>query len=112
MTQPVPEHIESVIRYTGSGEWSVLYVNGQLDTYGDHYLIDERIATIFGVQEEDTDHWYRGDGGRDFAIPQTVEKAEEWRREDRDAAEKAKTLREQADALLQRAKELEDRAHG
>jgi TfoX/Sxy family transcriptional regulator of competence genes len=50
---------QSLVVFQGE-EWSALYIDGELDTVGDSYLVDERIASLVKVQ-------YR-DGGESFLI--------------------------------------------
>ena len=50
----------SLVRYEGSGEWSALYVDGRLDVYGDHYLIEERISELCGVETIQSDSFMMG----------------------------------------------------
>jgi hypothetical protein len=38
------------VRYY-SGEWSGLYIDGNLDVYGDNYHVDERISELLGVKD-------------------------------------------------------------
>lgn len=40
----------SFVRFSGSEDWSALYVDGRLDKVGDHYLVDERIADFLNVE--------------------------------------------------------------
>lgn len=93
------------------GEWAALYADGRLDTYGDAYIIDERIAELLGVKDE----WNES---IDFTLgtnsdpAETVQQIEEWVTErDRIAAEQeAAELEQEALALLDRAAKYRDRA--
>jgi hypothetical protein len=89
---------ESVTLYVGSGEWSALYVNGVLETVGDHYLADERIRKIFGVAVVDSDDFLRGGNGR-TDVARTVQDIAAYAMARDDRLRRAAELREQAVAL-------------
>lgn len=99
--------MSSLIRYTSSGEWSALYVDGKLDRVSDHYLIDERIAQLAGVEERQSDDFLRG-GDQRPDVADTVEQAEEYATEREARNAEAAKLRQQATELLAQAEELED----
>jgi hypothetical protein len=49
-------------RYTGE-EWSALYDdNGNLVAYGDHYIVDDKIAQLFGVIDIQSDDFFTPSG--------------------------------------------------
>lgn len=94
------EKREMVILRTG-GEWSALYIDGKLVKYGDHYLVDEHIYEMFGIQVDESSDWMRGDtSGMDVA--QTLDEVEQYRSEREAAQELAKELRRQASDLEKR----------
>lgn len=103
------------VRYTGSQEWSALYIDGELDRMGDHYLIDERIAELFGVEVRDGvegNHFLRGgDGvkrtGSHSNPAQTLAEAEAYGREREDARRRVVELRQQAAELVKQADLIE-----
>lgn len=91
---------------TGDGEWSCLWRNdtGEVIIGGDHYLIEEAIAAISGVNEivlNDSD-WVPDDH-TPLSLQEAILRKED--RENRQA--NAKELRLQADDLLRRANALE-----
>jgi polysaccharide deacetylase 2 family uncharacterized protein YibQ len=90
--------------YSGSSEWSALYVDGKLDRVGDHYTVDERISDLTGVTVVSSDDFLRGGNSRED-VAQTLEDIETYAKSaDATAAEaKAEGLREQARALLAEA---------
>lgn len=53
------------VRYSGSDDWSALYIDGKLDRVGDHYLIDERISQLLGVEDISSDDFLRGGNQRE-----------------------------------------------
>jgi len=106
------DKIESVELHVGSGEWSALYVNGELDTVGDHHLSHERIAELYGVTVVQSDDFLRGGDGiaRSNGSPppaQTLEQVHDYARERVDRETRAKRLRGQAADLIKEAIDLE-----
>jgi len=103
------------VRYTGSQEWSALYIDGELDRMGDHYLIDERIAELLGVEVRDGtegNYFLRGGDGKhrigSHSNPaRTLAEAEEYGRECEDARRRVAELRQQAAELAKRADLIE-----
>ena len=80
-------------------EWSALYVDGVLDRVGDSYLIDERIATIAGVQTIAGGEILMPNGIREIDVPKTLDAAEQAIREHEQRKAQSEQLREQAAAL-------------
>jgi len=58
--------------YQGSSDWSALYVKGKLVRVGDHYLIDEKIYELLGIETVDSDDFMRG-GEQESDVAQTLE---------------------------------------
>lgn len=84
-------------RYTSSSDWSALYVNGQLATYGDHYIIDEWIAEYVGIINENSDSFLLGtSGGRNGKIAQTTAEIEAYDRMRDEAKLKLRALHAEA----------------
>lgn len=48
--------MEDEIEFWRSGEWTMVYLNGELVRYGDHYLADEWLQNRCGVITVD-DEW-------------------------------------------------------
>jgi len=95
-----------LVKYEGSDEWSALYVDGKLDTVGDHYHATERIEQLVGVKVIQNDDFLRGGNYRADVAP-TLEDLNLYVRErERREAEAARLraqaaeLRAQADALV------------
>lgn len=98
--------MSDLTRYRGSGEWSALYVNGNLDQVGDHYVIDERISEIAGVTVIHSDAFIRGGDQRENVAPD-LDTVNNWE-EDREAARrKVVELRAQSANALREAARLE-----
>lgn len=102
----LPTNVE--LHFDEDGEWSALYIDGKLDSFGDSYQQEERIQNLFGVKVVQDSPWLLGGNGRNREPAQTVEDIETYRsaaKEDRlDAAAK---LREKADELVRAARDLE-----
>jgi hypothetical protein len=97
------------------GEWSALYIDGNLAEYGDHYIVKEAIYAIVGVDEESDDSWYRevtftvGEGRTarkryKTEVAQTLEQRDAWKSEREVAAEKIAALKAEAAELESRYK--------
>jgi hypothetical protein len=95
-----------LVVYSGSGEWSALYIDGKLDRVGDHYLIDERIRELYSVVTIHSDDFMRGGDQRSgVAIDLAEIRQYRQQREMNEAA--ARKMVEQAQELIDRAKELD-----
>lgn len=91
------------IQFWRSGEWTGVYVDGNLVRSGDHYLADEWLQARYGVKVIDSDDWIP-DGRNPLADLDAVE-AETARRERLRAV--AQEKRDQAASLLAEAVRLE-----
>lgn len=69
--------VMEIVRYEGSQEWSALYVDGVLDRVGDHYLIEERIQKLLGVEVIPSDDFMLG-GNKRSSVAQTLIEAQEY----------------------------------
>lgn len=86
-----------------SGEWSGLYVDGKLVKYGDHYIVDEYLSSLLGVEDYyDDDSWLE-EGDKPLQTIEEVERAQDRRSE---AEEEAAMKVAQANALMEQAKEI------
>lgn len=72
MTNP-----QKIVRYQGNHEWSALYVDGELLTYGDHYIIDEKIAELFGIEMRYDDNFLASENDIPFKTLAEIEEFEE-----------------------------------
>lgn len=97
-----------VVLYEGSDEWSALYVDGTLDTVGDHYRSAERIQQLFEVVVIQSDDFLLGNQSatRD-QVAKNLHIVNRYHRDLEDRKARAAQLREEAAALLEQAKELE-----
>lgn len=61
MALPAPlPGLPRLVRYT-SGEWSALYIDGVRVSFGDHYVVDDYLAALFGIEmREDNDDFING----------------------------------------------------
>jgi hypothetical protein len=96
----------NLVRYTGTGEWSALYVDGILDRVGDHYIIDDRISELTGVEEVQSDDFLRGGDGRASVAPSLYELGE-YSKARAQREDSALELRKKATAMLAEAERLE-----
>lgn len=80
-----------------SGTSSALYINGQLDTWGDEKEVQERLEEIFNVHSIETDDFMLG--GEELPSP-TLDDIQEYQQDRIDALTKAKALVEEATKLL------------
>jgi hypothetical protein len=95
-----------VVLYQGSGEWSALYVAGQLVQYGDHYLSEEAIQTFYEVETRHSDDFMRGGDGHENVL-RTLEEVEKNTIDRLGREERAAALRAQADQLRDEADRIE-----
>ena len=103
-----------IVRYTGSGEWSALYVDGKLVQSGDHCLVEDKIAELLGVKEVQSDDFLRG-GDSYSDVAETLDDIENYR-ERHNAVRKAKLteadrLQAEAYRLLEESRCLRDEAN-
>ena len=102
--------MSTIVRYQ-TGEWSGLYIDGYLDTYGDHYLVDERMGELLQVEYRDSNSWL--DDDKRFPIQKLaeVEERELQAQADLDYAAqwraKAAELKAEAEELLEAAARVE-----
>ena len=92
--------------YSGSGEWSALYIDGKLDVVGDAYLAEEKAMLLCGVEfHQDSPDWIGPKGDKE-SVAQTTDEIQA-RKTDRLAREReAEDLEREANALLQQAQRL------
>ncbi len=83
----------------GENDWSALYVDGDIDQYGDHSTIDERIRQLHGVEVRHGEVWYREIDALNFTIAQTLDEVKEWNEERVAAQIKIDKLLGEADSL-------------
>ena len=92
--------------YRGSGDWSALYIDGKLERVGDHYLIDEKLQELFGVQTVSSDDFMRGQDEAAF-VAQTIDEVVTYHTARKNRQEEAARLREEAATLTERAFDIE-----
>jgi hypothetical protein len=95
-----------LVRYTGSGDWSALYVDGLLDRVGDHCLVDDRISELAHVTVINSNDFLLG-GYSSSDVAKTLTAAQVYGNVRGAAAVAAEDLREQAAGLIREAKRLE-----
>jgi hypothetical protein len=103
---PKIEHAHD-IQIHRADEWSGLYVDGELIRHGDHYLADEALYEMFGVQIVDDPAWLLGgDGVRPHAPAEFLAEVEAYAEACRERERQAAGLEAQAAELERQAKEL------
>ena len=88
------------------GEWTAVYLDGELERVGDHYLADEWLHDYAGVKVVDDSGFMRG-GNSYNDVARTLNEVHEYMRSREDKLAEAASLRAQAAEFLQRATELE-----
>ena len=94
-----------LVRYTGSDEWSALYIDGKLDKVGDHYLIDERIQELVGVEVFDSNDFLLG-GDSLSDVAETLEEIQKYTDEQNVRKESIAIIEEEIFRLQQKIKTL------
>lgn len=93
------------IHYDPNSNWAALYVDGQMETVGDAYVAEEHAFDLAGVAIVRDDAFLRGQDTRDGAA-QTLDEVTAYRRQRDAARSEAELLRQQAQALLDRAEQI------
>lgn len=90
--------LPAMVVHEGSDDWSALYVDGRLETVGDHYLIDERIRHLCQVETIQSDDFLRG--GKTYAdVAQTLGDIQQWQRDRAQTAQDAERRRMAEEAV-------------
>jgi len=84
-------------------EWSALYVNGSLVSYGDTYHQDEWLLKAVGGRHESGGEFLGGTNSQCYA---TLDECYEYRRLREQAQDRARELRAQAAQLIADAEQL------
>lgn len=87
-------------------DWTAVYLNGNLVRVGDSYLADEWLQSRFGVKVVQDDAFLRGGNSRD-GVAQTLDELAAYRAERDERHATAARLRAEAQALLERASEMD-----
>jgi len=87
-----------LVRYSGSNDWSALYIDGELDRVGDHYLIDERISALTGVVEVSSDAFLLGGNYAD-GTARTLDEITEYVDAEAEKSQRSKAVEEAAKLL-------------
>lgn len=99
---------KDLVIYQGSGEWSALYNGGELVIVGDHYLIEEKVQELLGIEVRQSDDFMRGGNHREDVAP-TLPDLYAYGNERRKLNDEAATLEERAEELKVKAAELRAR---
>lgn len=98
-----------LVRYSGSDDWSALYIDGKLDMVGDHYLIDERISSLMKVTVIDSDSFMLG-RNFEYEVARTLNEIEKFDKVEKAKAAQKQLLLDQAKLLIEQAKSLDVKA--
>lgn len=93
------------IEFWQSGEWTMVYLNGELVKYGDHYHADEWLQEQVGVRVVEDDAGFSVPDGRNPIEDLAEVKASMDAAAERSAA--AERKRAEARALLEEADQIE-----
>lgn len=104
--------------YEGTGEWSALYEDGKIVTYGDHENVHEKLFNLLGIDVEYTDDFVHSKTvtiGSGSAVRKrevetaydTIEEIDSALIEREAKMRQAEELREQAAELIAQANRLE-----
>jgi hypothetical protein len=105
---PASGGIMKLVLYCGPNDWSALYADGVLDSFGDHNNVTERIHEILGIEVISSNDFMLG-GNHRKDVAQTLDDIEAFVNApyvSDPAADKAAALRAKARALLAEADEL------
>lgn len=97
--------MSNVVVFSGSEDWSAVYLDGKLARVGDHYLIDEWLREHFEVATESSDDFMRG-GDHYEDVAQTLEDIKIYYDARTEKVGEAQVLLDQAQALQEQAKAL------
>lgn len=93
------------IEFWQCGEWTMVYLNGKLVKYGDHYHADEWLQEQVGVRVVEDDDGFSAPDGHNPIKDLAEVKANKIAAAERDAA--AERKRAEARALLEEADRIE-----
>lgn len=103
-----------IVRYNGSGDWSALYIDGELVVFGDHYLSDEKISELLGVEEINSND-FMGGGNNSSDVLTSLEDIEAYQRKKDFLLEEEESTRTsllvEAEKLEQEAQRLREKAN-
>lgn len=83
----------------GSSDWSALYVDNQLDIYGDHDTVHEALFEKLGVETRYTNDWIKNPLSNTPTVAGSLAEVEEFRQEKLDAAQKIIELEDEIERL-------------
>ena len=108
---------KEIVVYESSEDWSALYHRGELVEVGDHYLVNDKLLQMLGVQTIQSDDFLRGGNSREDVAPDlgaievwlaesNVEEAEATLAAARDAASSAADRLREAEEQVARARSM------
>lgn len=94
------------IEFHTEGEWTAVYLDGDLVRVGDSYLADEWLQSFVGVKSVDDDAFMQGQNQYD-GVANTLDEVAAYAAERQQKRDRAATLRAEAERLEAEAKELD-----
>lgn len=91
-----------LVRYTGDADYSALYVDGVLDTFDTHSVVDRRIAELVDVETYNSNYFLLGGDSKDD-VANTIAEIEQYTEAKHELEREAAELRRRADELMARA---------
>lgn len=88
------------------GEWTAVYLDGELQCVGDSYLADEWIRTYFGINTIQDDAFLLGGSSRS-SVAKSVADIDEYVERRERGRQAALKFRQQAAELIAQAEQLE-----
>lgn len=90
-----------LVRYNSDADYSALYVDGVLDTYGTSQVVDERIAALVDVETYNSNYFLLG-GSTKEDVAQTTVAIDQYVTAKAEVEREAADLRRRADELIAR----------
>lgn len=90
-----------LVRYAGDADYSALYVDGALDVFDKHEVVDARIAELVTVDTYNSNYFLLGGTKEDVAG--TLAEIEQYATAKAELEREAADLRRRADELMARA---------
>lgn len=91
-----------LVRYAGDADYSALYVDGVLDTFDTHSVVDARIAELVNVDTYHSNYFLLG-GDNKADVAQTLDEIDQYASAKEALEREAAELRRRADELMARA---------
>lgn len=91
-----------LVRYAGDADYSALYLDGVLDTFDTHEVVDQRIAELVNVETYNSNYFLLGGVSKEDVAATTAE-IDQYAADKHELEREAADLRRRADELMARA---------